>query len=785
MQALLGDRQGGTEPTLTDDNPFVGIWTLDEGYQVTELLLRSDGRYQIETRSTNPDLDYVLGEPGGYAIDTQNRLLTLTPFEHFGDPEHKQFTFELNGESLTLVRVDVELSYVYQFKAGSRADVLAREQVGRDPVGSWIRKIPYSGTEAYTFRPDGHFAKVNTPEDSQFPPDIMRGRYAQDDMRLTLNPYAGVQAAFDLDFFGSTLTLITVDPFSAQVYTYEMVVGSGAEVRAKTDEAHSFLDRENWQVGIWEIRSGVQNVDLTIRPDGHYISQEFTESLPGIVRGRYTLETSRIKLAPFVGQGIYARSNGEFGLVERTRELDYYDGELYFIDLETLSDPVTVARLRADSDRAVLESAAAVQAQRATEGWYLGIWQVHDPVGWMELTLRPDQRYIAKAGQDGVAAQVERGTYALTSEKLTLAPYAGLGPARGFEVDLYAGDLFLAGDLYRLVVARKVVDSASEVAEKTNAPSSLLGELGSILGRWSADRPGESAELVFRPDGQFRLKRCSGGVMSHDYGLYSVDMNARTLVSDSRFTPVQTLGLDFYGETLTIFGGSLGPPSTYVVNLGTAAAAIAASLAADAEAATVDAAWLARVPIEPLDPGAVQVGTGDIPADPQPQHVFQAATVVKQVALYRRLLPGFVYFSDMGVIRSVAVVNTREFWFFPTGRVLVRFTNHHAGPAYPFTTTEVSDTWGAYRVGEKPAQQDILHLYADHSVWVETDAGEQIELTLENGRRNLFWAKDYQLFSEWAAEQQTETCQGSGQPDPSLMNTGLGLTTQIPPDQTL
>jgi len=46
-----------------------------------------------------------------------------------------------------------------------------------------------------------------------------------------------------------------------------------------------------------------------------------------------------------VGQGLYAKSNGEFGKVERVRGLDYYDGELQFIDLESFFQSVTYAGL--------------------------------------------------------------------------------------------------------------------------------------------------------------------------------------------------------------------------------------------------------------------------------------------------------------------------------------------------------------------------------------------------------------------------------------------------------
>lgn len=150
---------------------------------------------------------------------------------------------------------------------------------------------------------------------------------------------------------------------------------------------------------------------------------------------------------------------------------------------------------------------------------------------------------------------------------MTLAPYAGLGPPRGFELDLYDGDLVLVGDLTRMVVARKVVRSDTTVTKKTRDPDAMKGERGSILGLWTANLPGQPAELVFRPDGEFRLSRCSNSVITRDYGLYAADMSARTPVSDSRFVEAQTLGLDFYGDTLTIHGGTLGPPSTYTVSL--------------------------------------------------------------------------------------------------------------------------------------------------------------------------------------------------------------------------
>ncbi|MBL9134510.1 MAG: hypothetical protein JNK85_01515 [Verrucomicrobiales bacterium] len=761
------------------DDRFVGVWTRDEGFQIVELLLRSDGRYQLDTRSTDPIFDFESSDLGRYEV--AGETLTLLPYEFIGEPNRVGYTFDLTDGRLTLNRTDMELSYVYEFKPNSREDVLAREKVARDPIGTWLRAINFAGIEEYTFRPDGHYFRKNTPEDSQFPPEYVRGTYQITGTNVTLHPYSYPDVPFEIDFFGDTLTLIRNEETSGGSTSYRLIPGSRPDVLTKSSEAAAFLAQTNWQVGTWEIRGTHLTVDLTFRPDAHYIAVNSTELLNGIVRGRYDLQSGRLILSPFVGQEPYARSNGDFGKVEQELILDYYDGELQFIDPQSLSQKVILARKRPGSGVPVMEKVRQAQAERAQDGWFLGRWQVNDPLGWMEFSFRPDERYIAMSGTEGVPGRVERGFLRFGSEKVTLAPYLGSGPARGFELDYYDGDLFLIGDLARMVVARKIPNSDNEVVDKTLHPVAMNGERGPILGRWTAPFAGQSTELVFRPDGQFRLNRCSGEVQTQDYGLYSVNMQTRTMTYDSRFSPVQTLGLDFYGDTLTLYGGAAGP-STYQVNLGTVDADIAASLEADASDALIDARWIQRIPVGPKDPGAVYVPTGDLPNDPQPLHVFDRPTVFTGYQLYRRLIPGFVYFNVQGTIKSVAVVNTREWHFFPTGRVLVRFKNTRAGVFYPMTETDVTDNWGAYRVEPKSNATDILHLYADNDVFIETDSGEQVAMTLEDGRRHLFWEKDYQLHSEWASEQKPVPCQPSLPTHPNLMNTGVTLSTTIPPD---
>jgi hypothetical protein len=308
---------------------------LDEGYQTVRLLVRSDGRYRLDTSSTDASAGYSLTESGRYELD--GAAITFVPYAYLGEPQTRQYGTRLTGGSLTLTRVEFEYSQEYQLEPGSRDAVLAGERAASVLIGTWGLSVRHWGRAEYTFRPGGYYVLKNTPESSQFPPEFIRGRYSQDGATLTLRPYSGVVAQYELDFFGETLTLIRRDQFSGESATYEKHPGSEAAVRAKATEAEAFLGREHWHVGLWEIRDAIHTVDLTIRPDGHYVAKEDTRFLAGIVRGRYTLEPGRIHLQPFVGQGLYARSNGEFGRVERTRALDYYDGELQFIDLEAIS----------------------------------------------------------------------------------------------------------------------------------------------------------------------------------------------------------------------------------------------------------------------------------------------------------------------------------------------------------------------------------------------------------------------------------------------------------------
>jgi hypothetical protein len=220
---------------------------------------------------------------------------------------------------------------------------------------------------------------------------------------------------------------------------------------------------------------------------------------------------------------------------------------------------------------------------------------------------------------------------------------------------------------------------------------------------------------------------------------------------------------------MTIYGGLPdNAPSTYTVNLGSVDEAIAASLADDAQEARVDAQWLARVPIAPMD---VNAPPGNVSADPNPQQIFPGATVFTSFRYYCRLIPRIVF---LGLEQISIVIDTHAWSFFPNGRVMVRFTSGEG-----LDTWEV---WGAYEIGPKPVQTDILHCYADNTLRLLTDMGEDLKMTLEDGRRNLFWGKEPQPLGAWSLEQTPIACQLFGEPDASLINTGLWLSSTITPD---
>jgi hypothetical protein len=235
---------------VTEDNPLVGIWIMDQEYQIVEVLFRPDGRYQQETMTPSGEAQYYLTERGRYAIEGQT--LVLAPYEYGSDPSSRRYyTMELVDTSLTIVGVDTGAIYEYQFKPDSKADVIQRQGLKRNPIGTWWRPFPYSGLEQYTFRPAGYYFLETIDEASDPPIQYIRGRYEDSGTESTIKPYGGVEATYELDFFGDVLTLILVEECRGSAIAYVYRPGSRESVQAKADEAAAFLSQDDWHVGVW------------------------------------------------------------------------------------------------------------------------------------------------------------------------------------------------------------------------------------------------------------------------------------------------------------------------------------------------------------------------------------------------------------------------------------------------------------------------------------------------------------------------------------------------------
>ncbi|HVK59772.1 MAG TPA: hypothetical protein VM735_13385, partial [Candidatus Kapabacteria bacterium] len=95
---------------LRADDRLVGVWKFDEGWQITELLFRSDGRYQLDSRSTDPTVNLSTSERGRYQVSGSE--LFLTPYDYFGEPQSRIYDFRFDGNLLGLTRTDFELDEV-------------------------------------------------------------------------------------------------------------------------------------------------------------------------------------------------------------------------------------------------------------------------------------------------------------------------------------------------------------------------------------------------------------------------------------------------------------------------------------------------------------------------------------------------------------------------------------------------------------------------------------------------------------------------------------------------
>ena len=155
------------------DDRLVGVWDSTDAVRTYQLLFRTNGRYQLDTQSTDPGLDLSSTERGHYQVDGQG--LTLTPYDYVAKPDPRQYQFQRSGDSLSLTSTDYGQTQFFQFRPGSKADVLARENVHPGLVGVWRRHIAFYGEVEGTFRPGGYYVIKTTPDDPQFATGYVAG----------------------------------------------------------------------------------------------------------------------------------------------------------------------------------------------------------------------------------------------------------------------------------------------------------------------------------------------------------------------------------------------------------------------------------------------------------------------------------------------------------------------------------------------------------------------------------------------------------------------------------
>src|SRR5215212_746388 len=98
---MRDDKTNVTSPSRGQTDLLqVGIWIFNDGAQILELLFRSDGRYQLETKSTDPIGGSSFTERGRYEFKGQT--LELAPYDYIGKPQAKRYEFQIAGNSLTL-----------------------------------------------------------------------------------------------------------------------------------------------------------------------------------------------------------------------------------------------------------------------------------------------------------------------------------------------------------------------------------------------------------------------------------------------------------------------------------------------------------------------------------------------------------------------------------------------------------------------------------------------------------------------------------------------------------
>jgi hypothetical protein len=273
------------------------------------------------------------------------------------------------------------------------------------------------------------------------------------------------------------------------------------------------------------------------------------------------------------------------------------------------------------------------------------------------------------------------------------------------------------------------------------APTPAPEGYAPLVGRWTHADEFVTTIMTFLPDGRYVSATSVGDTTINENGTYSIDGTSLTLVAVGEGAATYELAL--YEGALTLLGGSYSTATQFDLEPGSHEAVIGEAQEADANEAALDEQWRTRLPVAPMAVQPPHVAVGDVPEDPNVANIFGSPTVFVSPELYLEIRLAEITFDDGS---TGSVQNSTKWYFQPTGRLYTVFTNWPLGRVYSkaYPQPDVNVYWSRYTIVEGTDTDRVL---------VQTDAGEQIDMYLAHGRRNLVWGNDVYGQVDWENEQ--------------------------------
>lgn len=487
-------------------------------------------------------------------------------------------------------------------------------------------------------------------------------------------------------------------------------------------------------IGVWRFEAQFQENEILFRPDGQFIfDKKFVQVAMPTERGRYQVEGDLLTLLPGNSQPVQYKMQ--------------LRGNTMILSNSELPEPQTYQRRPGSREQVLAQMRPVTTAMLSGNGdTFVGIWRFKQEFQSADFTLRPDGRYIS-AHEVGGQRFEERGSFQIDNGKITFTPYKGNGEAKTFDLDLFDAQMTLTGGAFPMPCELQP-GSAAEVIDNVHNPDGLKIKYGPLVGAWNFADQLSSIEVILRPDGRYHATGIFASVRLDERGKYKIEKASRKLTLDPRTEEAQTYDMDLYGNTMTLSGGNYATPFTYHIDLQKIEEVLERVRRADAQKAHDDGQWRERIPIGPMSGAAIHVPVGEVPADPNPRHVFNASTLFTGQQLYLSLTPVTLKFTN-GSTRQV--FNSWKWYFHPTGRVFVRTETFRLSGSYDAYNPrgEVTTYWGAYRITPGTEAEPA---YVEENVLLETDGGEKIAMTLEDGRRVILWGKKLYGQVDWENE---------------------------------